>query len=259
MTFKHTIAIFIFLLTIFTFSASKKVNAFAEIGTGYLSANYNSLVTTFLLSLPDDEREPRYIDGYSRLFECPLVMEHYNNEFEWQKIRDIINTKIDRLDREYFSYYEFGGSVELEQYNFDKQAFPVNRRSELIGVRLFNVFRYSTETQRGAKNCAQAFTKHEQFISYHIPSIFSVKILSPITFKELPMEPQKAKAFAQYAEKNTKKQTRKIYIRFRIKLDSLADIRKWGGQEEAIFHGELYSADIFLDKNFTRYVDSLKL
>lgn len=258
MKFKISIAIFALVLSVFSLVSVKKSHAFSEIGTGYIVANFNSLVTTFLLSLPSDERDVQFLDGYARLFECDLVKKYFDNEFEWQQIREVMNTKIDKLDREYFSYYEFGGSVDLEKYDFDKETFPATEESVLTGIRLLNMFKLGAQAQRGKKNCSEAFVKHQRFISSHLPTIFSVKVLSPITFKQLPMDAEQAKKFVTVAEEN-KDKTRKIYIRFRVKLDAVADVRKRSSQQEVIFHGELFSADAFLDKNFTKHVAELKL
>jgi len=259
MKLKISIAIFALVLSVFSLVSVKKSHAFSEIGTGYIVANFNSLVTTFLLSLPSDERDVKYIDGYSRLFECDLVQKYFNNEFEWQQIREVLNTKIDKLDREYFSYYEFGGSIDLEKYDFEKEAFPATSESVLTGIRLLNMYKLGSQSQRGRKYCSDSFTKHERFISAHLPTIFSVKVLSPITFKSLPMDAEKAKKFVTTAEENPKTKTRKIYLRFRVKLDAVADVRNRSSQLEVVFHGELFSADAFLDKNFTKHVAALKL
>lgn len=259
MKFKISIAIFALVLSVFSLVSVKKSHAFSEIGTGYSVANFNSLVTTFLLSLPSDERDVKFIDGYSRLFECELVKKYFDNEFEWQQLREVLNTKIDKLDREYFSYYEFGGSIDLKKYDFEKEAFPATDESTLTGIRLLNMFKLSAQGQRGKKYCSSFFDKEERFISAHLPTIFSVKVLSPITFKQLPMDAEKAKQFISLAEEDKKSKTRRIYIRFRVKLDAVADVRNRSSQLEVVFHGELFSADAFLDKNFTKHVASLKL
>lgn len=234
--------------------------AFAEIGTGYIVANYNSLVTTYLLSQPPDSRPPKNVDGYARIFACPLVMEYYKNEFEWRKVRDNMNMSINRLDREYFSYYEFSGSVDLDPYDFEKEIFPLNVNATLQGVRLLNMFRYSTQSQRGEKNCAHAFNKGQQFIAAHLPTSFSVRLPTAINFKEIAMTPKEAERFVNTVMPHDKTNTRKVHIRFRVRLDAIADTRISGTiQEEVIFNGQLLEMDVFADKELTQHMTKIEL
>lgn len=237
-----------------------KAQAFAEIGTGYIVANYNSLITTYLLSQPADSRPHKNVDGYARIFACPLVMEYYNNEFEWRKVRDNLNMSINRLDREYFSYYEFSGSVELDPYDFEREIFPLNKNATLQGVRLLNLFRYSTQSQRGEKNCAQAFRKSEQFIAEHLPTSFSVRLPSAINLKEIPMTAKDAEKFVSIVAPQERTNTRKVHIRFRVRLDAIADSRVSGtSQEEIIFNGQLLEMDVFADKELTQHLTKVEL
>ncbi len=234
--------------------------AFAEIGTGYIIANYNALITTYLLSQPADNRPPKNIDGYARIFACPLVVEYYNNEFEWRKVRENMNMSINRLDREYFSYYEFSGSVELDPYDFEKEIFPLNENASLQGIRLLNIFRYSTQSQRGEKNCSHAFGKSKQFIAVHLPTSFSVRLPSAINFKEIPMTPKEAEKFVNIVQPQERTNTRKVHIRFRVRLDAIADIRTSGtDQEEVIFNGQLLEMDVFADKELTQHMVKIEL
>lgn len=237
-----------------------KAQAFAEIGTGYIVANYNSLITTLLLSQPADNRPAKNIDGYARIFACPLVTQYYSNEFEWRKVRDNLNMSINRLDREYFSYYEFSGSVELDPYDFEKEIFSLSTNTTLQGVRLLNLFRYSTQSQRGEKNCAQAFNKRDQFISTHLPTSFSVRLPNAINLKEIPMTPKEAEKFVDIVLPSERTNTRKVHIRFRVRLDAIADIRISGAeQEEIIFNGQLLEMDVFADKDLTQHLAKVEL
>ena len=233
--------------------------AFAEIGTGFLVANYGSLITTYLLSQPPDNRSSKNIDGYARIFACPLVLEHYKNEFEWRKVRDNMNMAINRMDREYFSYYEFSGAVELDSYNFEKEIFPLSKTTNISGIRLLNVFRYSTQSQRGERNCAQAFGKKDQFIAFHLPTSFSIRLPTAINLKEIPMTPKEAEHFVSLVQAG-EGNTRKVYIRFRARLDAIAEIRTIGTtQEEVIFNGQLLEMDVFADRILTQHMAKIEL
>lgn len=237
-----------------------KAQAFAEIGTGYIVANYNSLITTFLLSQPPDNRPDKNIDGYARLFACPLVTEYYKNEFEWRKVRENLNMAINRLDREYFSYYEFSGAVELDPYDFEREIFPLNKNTSLAGIRLLNMFRYSSQSQRGERNCAHAFKKADQFIVVHLPTSFSVRLPSAVSFKEIAMTPKEAEQFVALVQTNDKTNTRKVHIRFRVRVDAIADVRTIGTlHEEVIFNGQLLEMDVFADKNLTQHMVKIDL
>lgn len=259
---RNFLILFIFaaIMMAVTPARDAKAQAFAEIGTGYIVANYNSLVTTFLLSLPTDNRPSRHVDGYARLFACPLITEFYKNEFEWRKVRDNLNMTINRLDREYFSYYEFSGSVELDPYDFEKEIFPLNQFSTLSGIRLLNVFRYSTQSQRGERNCSQAFEGTDQFIATHLPVSFSVRLPTAIHLKEISMPPKDAEKFVNLIHMQGADNTRKVHIRFRVRLDAVADTRgNSSSQQEIVFNGQLLEMDVFIDKNLTQHLAKIEL
>lgn len=259
---RNFLILFIFaaIMMAVTPARDAKAQAFAEIGTGYIVANYNALVTTYLLSKPPDNRPNKNIDGYARLFACPLVTEYYSNEFEWRKVRDNLNMAINRLDREYFSYYEFAGAVELDPYDFEKEIFPLSKSTTLAGIRLLNMFRYSTQSQRGERNCAHAFSKSEQFIAVHLPTSFSVRLPTAISFKEIAMTPAQAEQFVGIVQINEKTNTRKVHVRFRVRVDAIADTRTMGTiQEEVIFNGQLLEMDVFADKDLTKHMVKIEL
>lgn len=252
--------IFAATMTAATPARDAKAQAFAEIGTGYIVANYNSLITTFLLSQPPDNRPPKNIDGYARIFACPLVTEYYYNEFEWRKVRENMNMTINRLDREYFSYYEFAGTVELDPYNFENELFPLSKETTLVGIRLLNMFRYSTVTQFSGKNCSEAFYKSAKSISTHLPISFSVRLPTAISLRDVPMPPKAAEQFVKIVESHPKKNTRKVHVRFRVRLDAIADTRDLGAtQEEVIFNGQLMGMDVFADKDLTQHLAKIEL
>jgi len=236
-----------------------KAQAFAEIGTGYIVTNYFSLVTTYLLSLPADERPPRSVDGYARIFACPLLKEYYTNEFEWRKVRENLNMAINRLDREYFSYYEFSGSAELDSYDFEKEVFPLSKKTAITGIRLLNIFRYGSESQRSERLCSSSFDGYKKFIADFLPVSFSVRLPSSISLKEISLAPKEAERFVNTSKLDSFDNTRRVYLRFRVRLDAIADTRIAGSATEIVFNGELLGLDVFADKELTQHLANVEI
>ncbi|TVQ84336.1 MAG: DUF4852 domain-containing protein [Micavibrio sp.] len=252
----------LFLTFALTFAPPpKNAHGFTEIGTGYLVTSFQSLVTTFLLSLPADERQAKYIDGYARIFDCDVVEEHYRNEFEWRNIRERINQRINRIQREYFSYYEFIGSVELDTYDFEREVFPLHSESQLNGVRILSLFRLTLEVGQSRKYCAHAFGRDSFRLNTFLPTLFTLRLPSSITVRNIPMTPDAAEHFGRTVEQDERIGRRRIFLRFRVRLDAIAEItaRSESSAENVIFNGQLLELDAFADRNMEYHLAKLDI
>ena len=260
MRIKQTVFCFLLASVLSLGALPKNAHGFTEIGTGFIVTNYQSLITTFVLSLPADERPERYIDGYARLFDCDLVLEHFRNEFDWRNIRERINRRINQIEREYFSYYEFIGTVDLGSYNFEAEVFPLHSGSQLNGVRLLNVYRYPITMHQGQQVCSHAFGgRSEQRIRNFLPTAFGVRLPSSIHVRQISMPPDVAENFVRSVESDERGR-RRVYLRFRIRLDAISELRMDESvHPEVIFNGQVLELDVFADRDMNHHLAKLEI
>lgn len=235
-------------------STSKPAYSLAKLGSGYTTTNFFSLVTSLLTSFPNNDRPNSLLDGYAHIFHCDLVKENFYNEFEWTKIREILNAEIDKIDKEYYRYYEFSGPIYLNKYNFQKAAFPIALGYSMKNVGVLNIYTLKFNNARNAM-CSDHIYKstkgRRDNITEIMPSNFFVKLVKPITIEHVRVSPEKAKRLVELWAKN-KVRDRKLYIRFRTKISTLYSVEEKNGiASKVVFNGKLEAIDIFIDSELT--------
>ncbi len=254
-----TISILGFALIFFVFSGIKQSYAISKIGSGYTIANFRSLINTVVASYTGLDRPGNLIDGYARLFHCDVVTEKFNNEFEWQKIRDNLNAEIDRIDREYYRYYEFSGPIELDRYNFEKGEFPLSEVSKLDHIGFLSIYMLPSAGSLRTY-CGEPFVASDtEAIEDFLPIKFILQLDRPVSLSGIKVDQDVAKDFVRNIAKRSGG-SRIVYIRFRVKITDLLKVKeKEYRDREAVFSGSVKELDIFMDEGLTQHFSSIKI
>ncbi len=86
-----------------------------------------------------DLRNPVFLDNYLRITECGIFSRFYNNDFEWQRIRDATRQALRLQVEDFSSKFRFKTKIQLQRYDFQKQEFPLHEEDSFIGVRRLQI------------------------------------------------------------------------------------------------------------------------
>ncbi len=256
---KVIIAITIMTMSLFLMiSVIRPAYSLEKLGSGYVTANYFSLTTLLLASYQNNERPLYLTDGYAHIFYCNLVKSKFTDEFEWEKIREIINSEIDKIDKEYYKSFEVSSVVYIGKYDFETNSFPLLENSQINNVGFLSIYSLSIPNSTEMA-CYDYVLKKDKTLIEIIPNIFVIKLPAPLTINRIRVTPEKAKYLVRLLSKK-KLKNRKLYIRFRLNIIGLDSVKRtnWGG-DKVTFNGKLDAIDIFVDPEMTIPITSISV
>ncbi len=232
-----------------TKSDLSKVQGKILAGEAYVEADLKELLQTFVMLDGVNIKDPEILGHYASIFYCPLFKEKFENDFEWNTLREQISSRLLLKKEHYRSLYEVTGVVYLGRYNFDTQDFPLAGES-----RMFNVGSMVMVQGRYPNNC-----KIERRVAIVLfPMIYMLYLKQPFTLDRLKISMDEAEALLKRMELE-KNAERKLFIRFRSKIQSLYAGKMVDTSVTAGFLGELTAVDIFFDREMTQLVTSIPI
>ena len=79
------------------------------------------------------------IDNYLLINECELFLRFYNNDIEWEKIREATREHLNNSMTTFPTKFEILVPIKLDRYNPEKQYFELEESSKMINVRRLDV------------------------------------------------------------------------------------------------------------------------
>ncbi len=251
------VSVFAAFLLMLAFTAARAGVIGGDKGESYADPTYKELIQTLVMMDGVDITDPLVANDYAKLMFCDLWKTNSKNDFDWQKIRQQIVSRVTQHKDYYRIQYQLGGTIYLNVYNFETQDFPFKPESALTRVGSMSLldFSFIGDKDRGIKKlCGDAE------ISVAFPINYTAQLHQPLTFDRLkiPMDEAKQLLDKMAAVKNT---DRRLYVRFRFRLQSL--IQKMSPppvhlrRARAMFVSELSQIDVFLDKDMSKFVTTV--
>ena len=251
------VSIFAAFLLLAAFTAARAGVIGGDKGEAYAEPTYKELTQTLVMMDGIDITDPIVANDYAKLLFCDLYRTNSKNDFDWQKIRQQIVSRVTQHKDYYRIQYQLGGTIFLNVYNFETQDFPFKPESALTRVgsmSLLDITQIGDSTKGIKKLCG------DQELSPSFPINYTAQMHQPLTFDRLkiPMDEAKQLLDKMAAVKNT---DRRLYVRFRFRLQSLiakmppppVNLRR----NRAMFVSELSQIDVFLDKDMTKFVTTV--
>lgn len=251
------VSVFACFLLLAAFTAARAGVIGGDKGESYADPTYKELVQTLVMMDGIDITDPLVANDYAKLMFCDLWKANSKNDFDWQKIRQQIVSRVTQHRDYYRIQYQLGGTIFLNVYNFETQDFPFKPESALVRVgsmALLDITQIG-EREKGIKKLCG-----DQELSVSFPVNYTSQMHQPLTFDRLkiPMDEAKQLLDKMAAMKNT---DRRLYVRFRFRLQSLinkmppppVNLRR----NRAMFVSELSQIDVFLDKDMTKFVTTV--
>jgi hypothetical protein len=238
---KYSLIIFAFLLGFAGLSAASAAN---DIGEGYAATNFKELSQTMLLMGGLDINIPQVVDEYARLTYCGLYQQTFKNDFEWNKIRSQIVTRVLDKKEYYRVLYETTGVFKLGRYDSESRSFPFTPDSAMMNVGSMVLF-----SEAGYRSYCGLDGQSPVFS----PNI-SLNLNQPLTVSSLKLPQEEAeKLLARLAAMNN--QDRQLYgrIRFRV-TEAPGNTILFGQVQRTVLRGDITAVDFFLDSEMTKPV-----
>jgi len=218
-----------------------------DMGEAYALPTWKELSQTAVLLGGLDVTEPKVADEYSKLIYCQLYQENSRNDFEWNKIRREIITRVLEKREMYRVQYQFVGVVKLERYNFERQLFPLTKDTMMVNIGSMEL----VNPREVLPFCGQQLSR------IFPPNIYlTLNQKMSITSFKMPMD-EAEKMLDKMAESKTSE--RVLFIRFRFKTAGIPKTVK--GPQDSVakifLPGHIKAIDLYMDKALTKWVGSI--
>ncbi len=226
-------------------------------GEAFAEPTFRDLSMMLLMLDGVDINNPTVADDYAKMNFCSLYKDKYKNDFEWNKVRQQIITRIQSKKDYYRLQYELDGTIALDRYNFDTQDFPLTPQTAMERVGSMILYDSGTAPDNQTKNVR--ILCNDDHFTKTFPGSYMLVMTQPLTFDrlKLPMDEAKALLERMASQKNAE---RRLYVRFRMRVTGIDKVR--GNRDVAIevdVKGEVVAVDVFLDHDMTKYLTSINL
>lgn len=252
-------AFFAAVLLMAAFSIARAGVLGGDTGESYADPVYKELTQTLVMMDGVDVSNPIIANEYAKMFYCDLYRQNSRNDFDWQKIRHQIISRVLQKKEYYRIQYQMPATVKLNVYNFETQDFPFTPTTALVrvgSIELLNLVHISDHTKGITKLCG-ALDWSPGFPMNHV-----VIMHQPMTFDRLkiPMDEAKLLLEKMTAMRNT---DRMLYIRMRFRIQALnrkippppLNLRR----VRAEYLSEVTQIDVFLDQEMTKFITTIHI
>ena len=236
------------------FMVAQPAAAYTEAGEAYVYPTFAELTQTTVMLGGVDLRDNVFLDEYIKLMYCELYRENHLNDFAWHGIEKQILARV-QSKKEYFrSLFQVGGVIMIGQYDFQNQQFPLTRDTAFQNVGYMSLF----SPQDYKPYCVDPGMENSGATLIMGPFAPTVNILlnEPFNFTALKMKQKEAERLLTMMTRAGTEQERKLYIRFRFRVQSVAETKKRSADQysQTDLGGEIVGIDLFYDKEMTKWM-----
>lgn len=187
------------------------------------------------------------IDNYLMINECELFLRFYNNDIEWEKIRDATREYINNNMTTFPTKFEILVPIKLDRYNPDKQYFELEESSKMINVRRLDV---RMNQKRSVCN-----EKGREIRGY--PRNIILTLSRPFSFTRVPVGKALAELYIEEARLAYENLPLKLqpqfyeriaFMRAKVNITSFKEaISGHQGDMQAVVIGQLEGVEIYAD------------
>lgn len=187
------------------------------------------------------------VDNYLLINECEMFLRFYNNDIEWEKIRNATRIHLRDKMAKFPNKFEILVPMFMDRYNIEKQYFDLHNNSKMVNVRRLDIHmgnRKELCNERGS-----------EIRGY--PRNIILTLNRPFSFTRIPVNRQLAQMYIEeskiaYSNLPLKMQNfnyqRPIFMRAKVSITSMKEVlqgRQGGAQ--AVLIGQLDGVEIFAD------------
>ncbi len=202
-----------------------------------------------------DSGDNRAIDNYMLINECDIYQDNFNNDFEWNKIREAAKQHIKQNKNDFSTKFEFFVPVHLGRYDTEKKGFDLVDDTGYRNIRRMEVNSYV----RTDEICGES----RAIKDYPMAVLFILEEALTYVFSEV--DEHVAQAYILRKQKEIldlpidlrqRRYERTAYLRFRLDIEEYQGNIISGSDTLAVLKAELDGVDLFEDAKGKRLLSS---
>ncbi|MCB9995701.1 MAG: DUF4852 domain-containing protein [Rhodospirillales bacterium] len=219
----------------------------------YVSPTFQNLSKMYWAIGKLDIDDPKMIDYYLMINECPMYMQYYYNDFEWNGLQKATKDYILQSMGGFPTHFEFMSSIALGRYNVEKEEFEVADQDKIEGLRQIDV---AVNETGYIETCGRAGE------IYEYPQNIIVILNRPLVMETIPVEKELARLYIEEArrfydnlppEYRMKRYERIAYLRLKVRITQYKNTMKVaGGGLRAVVFGRLEGYEVYADYDKTK-------
>lgn len=187
------------------------------------------------------------IDNYLMINECELFLRYYNNDIEWEKIREAAREMLNNTMQTFPTKFEILVPIKLDRYNPEKQYFELEETSKMVNVRRLDI-----RMNQKREVCNE---RGREIRGY--PRSIILTLNRPFSFSRVPVGKALAELYieeARIAYENVPLKLqpqlyeRTAFMRAKVNITSFKEaIQGRQGEMQAVVIGQLEGVEIYAD------------
>lgn len=200
----------------------------------YQPVTFESLSQTYWWLSMLNIRDNFAVDEYARIHHCDLYETYYEDDFQWQLIREGIKEEIARR-RPYFPHrYYIYAPIKLDRYDFEKSLFNLSDKSRLENVGVMPMF-----TDKQFKPYCDRQRSTPEY-----PDSVRIKFVHPINFTGIPLSQNKANELLRTMKENNNEE-RFLYLKLSFRISGFEETKSYATANFGTLKGTLEKIDIY--------------
>lgn len=212
------ILLFIFTLLIAPITQAAKSDAIeAKVavieGKEYDPVTFENLSKTYWWLSMHDVGNETAIDEFARIHFCKLYETYFNDDFQWQLIREGIKEEVSRNRSSYPNRYYISAPVLLDRYDFENSIFMLDEKSAMNSAGVLTMLDYrSFKPYCGSRDSVPEY-----------PDQVYVRFSKPVDFLGVPLSQVKAQELLNEM-KETGNDRKVLYVRLYFRISGFEKV-----------------------------------
>ncbi len=212
----------------------------------YKEISFNALSKAYWTIGKFDVNDNDAIDNYLLINECEMFKQFYQNDFEWNKIREATRGYIKKNMNKFPTTFEILMPLDLDRYDVDKKEFIIKEHSRVEGLRRLD---FSNNPQK--ETCGRPGDVP------NYPKNIILILNRPFSMEKVPVRPEIAEMYLdelrrKYEHLSVRLQAeqyeRKAYLRLKVRVSKYKDtVKNIGGELRATVFGRIEGVEVYAD------------
>lgn len=187
------------------------------------------------------------IDHYLLINECDMYRRFYQNDFEWEKIREATRTLIKRNLAKFPTQFEVVLPIVLDRYDVDKKEFTIKEDSKIMGMR-----RLDFNNNPPFKDLCGI---QGEILQY--PRNIILVLNRPFSIEKVPVRPEIAEMYLEDsrmkfenlpAQLQMRKYERMAFLRLKVRITKYKEtVTNIAGDLRAVVFGKIEGVEVYAD------------
>ena len=237
----------------------RTVPAFSEVkvGEGYATPSFKELYQTMIISGGLDINDSNVLDEYIRLAYCDVYLENFSNDYEWNKVRKRIFSRLTDKKETSRVLYEITEVFVLDHYDFEKEYFPIKRNSAMSNVGSLTLFDIkSFESYCNIKKPAKMLPADINLVLHRPLNVSQLKV--PSNYVEEMLARMEEESLSHAGDKGYS--AKRVYARIRFRVTDAPGLFYRGSSiVRSELRGIITAIDFFYDSEMTKKISNIEI